>query len=448
MAPIEDDILTPSQLNSLARNALEDMFGGIKVEGEIGNLARPASGHLYFTLKDERAQVRCALFKPKSQRLDFVPADGTRVVVHGKISLYEPRGDYQLIADGMTLAGEGELRRQLERLRRQLQAEGLFDPVRKRALPRFVRRLAVITSPSGAAIRDVISVIARRFPMIEVDVVPVLVQGTTAPAQILAALQWADQSERYDAILLTRGGGSLEDLWAFNDEALVRAIAAAKTPTVSAVGHESDTTLSDFAADIRAATPSAASELLTPASADLHARLSGDMRQLSQRNRHALDLARRHLDQTAKRLTATSPLARMQTMHERAKAVWSRLQSIRTREHAMRAQRLLHARARLLAKHPAALPELLAIRSTTAMRRLADASNSAVRMRVQKLQGLGRTLHAISPLATVDRGYALVQDTRGALIQSVDQVSIGDELVARVRDGRLSVKVTAKEKDA
>lgn len=448
MQPNESPILTPTQLNSLARNALEDMFSNIQVEGEIGNLARPASGHLYFTLKDDRAQVRCALFKPKSQRLDFQPKDGTRVVVRGRISLYEPRGDYQLIADGMTLAGEGELRRQLETLRQKLQAEGLFDPALKRPLPRFVKRLGVITSASGAAIRDVISVISRRFPLIELEILPVQVQGTTAPAQIREALLWADASGRYDALLLTRGGGSLEDLWAFNDEALVRAIASTRTPVVSAVGHESDTTLADFAADVRAATPSAASELLTPAALDLHNRLQGLSGRLTQRNRHVLDVARRHLDQIERRLANTSPLARVRSMHERADAIRARLTAHQTRSMAQREARLMQLHARLSARHPAALPARLALRVNAAMQRLSEANGQALRMRLQRLQGLGRTLHAISPLATVDRGYALLHDSSGALVRSTGQVSVGDRLDARLRDGTLRLDVTAVEKDA
>lgn len=442
----DEPVLTPSQLNSLARNALEDMFSDIQVEGEIGNLARPSSGHLYFTLKDERAQVRCALFKPKSQRLDFQPKDGTRVIVHGRISLYEPRGDYQLIADGMTLAGEGELRRQLELLRQKLQAEGLFDPRNKQTLPRFVRRLAVITSPSGAAVRDVISVISRRFPLVEVDLIPVQVQGSTAPGQIREALRWADASQRYDVVLLTRGGGSLEDLWAFNDEALVRAIAAAQTPTVSAVGHESDTTLSDFAADVRAATPSAAAELITPASGDLAIRVDAAMRRLSQRNRHGLDLARRHLDQVERRLSATSPLSRFKSMRERADAVWARITYRRAMENNERLTRLRQLRARLMANHPGGLPGELRARSDTALHRLSESTGRLMRLRLQRLQGLGRTLHAISPLATVDRGYALLQDSAGKLVVSVEQVATGDSLNAKVSDGTLFLRITGTEK--
>nr|MBA2238304.1 exodeoxyribonuclease VII large subunit [Lysobacter sp.] len=232
------DVLTPSQLNTLARDLLEGAFPLIWVEGELGNLSRPGSGHLYFTMKDARAQVRCAMFKPKSTWLRFVPREGLRVLARGRLTLYEARGEYQLVLDHMEEAGEGALRRAFDELKARLAGEGLFDSARKRPLPMFARRIAVITSPSGAAVRDVLSVLARRFPLVLAEVLPVPVQGETAAAQITAMLQRAAASGRYDAIVLARGGGSLEDLWAFNDERLVRAIVASPVPVVSAVGHE------------------------------------------------------------------------------------------------------------------------------------------------------------------------------------------------------------------
>ena len=266
---MDDRILTPSQLNTLARDLLEGAFPLVLVEGEIGNLSRPGSGHLYFTLKDARAQVRCALFKPKSQWLKFLPREGLKVVARGRLTLYEARGDYQLVCDSLEEAGEGALRRAFEELKAKLLAEGLFAPERKRPLPAFVRRLAVLTSPSGAVIRDIASVLRRRFPLVEVDLLPVPVQGEGAAAQVRAMLLRACACERYDVVLLARGGGSLEDLWAFNDEALARAIRACPVPVVSAVGHETDFTIADFAADLRAPTPSAAAELVVPSRLDL-----------------------------------------------------------------------------------------------------------------------------------------------------------------------------------
>src|SRR5215469_10547213 len=257
-------ILTPSTLNRLVRGLLEDALPLVWIEGELSNVARPASGHLYFTLKDSGAQVRCAMFKPKTNALRFKPADGMHVLMRARVGLYEPRGEFQLVAEHMEPAGEGALQREFERLKAQLDAEGLFDPARKRALPRFARRIGVITSATGAAIRDVLSVLSRRWPLVEVDVLPVPVQGREAPPAIVSMLRKAAASKRYDVLLLTRGGGSLEDLWAFNDEQVARAIHACPVPVVSAVGHEIDFSIADFVADLRAPTPSAAAELLAP----------------------------------------------------------------------------------------------------------------------------------------------------------------------------------------
>ncbi|MGL6291729.1 MAG: exodeoxyribonuclease VII large subunit, partial [Silanimonas sp.] len=265
--------LRPSQLNTLARDLLEGSFPSIWVEGELSSLARPGSGHLYFSLKDDRAQVRCAMFKMKAQYLRFVPRDGLQVLVRGKLTLYEPRGDYQLVLEHMEEAGEGALRRAFDALKAKLDAEGLFAEGRKRPLPRFVRRLGVLTSPSGAVIRDIQSVLTRRWPLLEVELLPVPVQGATAAPAIIETLRAAYAAQRHDVLLIARGGGSLDDLWCFNDEALVRAIAESPVPVVSAVGHEVDFTLADFVADLRAPTPSAAAELLVPDRSEMRARV-------------------------------------------------------------------------------------------------------------------------------------------------------------------------------
>src|SRR5688500_1918899 len=308
------EVLTPSQLNTLARDLLEGAFPLIWVEGELGNVSRPASGHLYFTLKDERAQVRCAMFKPKSTWLKFQPREGLRVLARGRLTLYEARGDYQLVLDHMEVAGEGALRRAYEGSKARLTAEGLFDEERKRPLPVYVRRLGVITSPSGAAVRDVLSVLARRFPLADVEILPVPVQGAGAAAQIVAMLKRAIASVRYDALLLTRGGGSLEDLWAFNDETLARTIAASPVPIVSAVGHETDFTLADFAADVRAPTPSVAAELLAPNREDLLHRLRILESRLRNLHTQRLRQAMQRADRAALRLNAVRPQARLEAL--------------------------------------------------------------------------------------------------------------------------------------
>ncbi|MBN8482592.1 MAG: exodeoxyribonuclease VII large subunit, partial [Xanthomonadales bacterium] len=303
-------ILTPSTLNRLVRDLLEDAFALVWIEGELSNVSRPASGHLYFTLKDGTAQVRAAMFKPRSGWLPFKPVDGMQVLARGRVGLYEARGEFQLVVEHMEPAGEGALRREFERLKQRLAAEGLFDAARKRSVPALPRRIAIVTSATGAAIRDVLSVLARRFPLVAVDVVPVPVQGGEAPAAIVAALARLAEAQRHDVILLTRGGGSLEDLWAFNDEAVARAIAASPVPVVSAIGHEVDFTIADFVADLRAPTPSAAAELLVPDRSDLLRGLRRECERLVQRLRARLQASAQRVDHLHARLQAARPTRR------------------------------------------------------------------------------------------------------------------------------------------
>ncbi len=439
--PDERKALTPSQLNALARNLLEDAFPLIWVEGELGNLSRPSSGHLYFTLKDERAQVKCALFKPKSQWLKFTPREGLRVLARGRLTLYEARGDYQLILDTMEEAGEGALRRAFEQLKTKLQAEGLFDPARKRTLPTHVRRLGVLTSPSGAAVRDVLSVLARRFPLVEVDVLPVPVQGDGAATQIVRMLQAAGRSGRYDALLITRGGGSLEDLWAFNDETLARAIAASPVPVVSAVGHEIDTTLADFAADVRAPTPSVAAELLVPDRADLQARLRALQRQLVAVQERTLRHAMQRTDRVALRMHAMRPQARLDALLQRQENTKRRLDAVWTIQQQHRRARLQHSAAILRALHPQRRLERLHDRLHHLAPRPQAAIVRGLQRQALRLQGLARSLEAVSPLATVARGYTILQHDDGRIVRSVHDAQPGERLDARVHDGVLRVRV-------
>ncbi|MCI4567414.1 exodeoxyribonuclease VII large subunit [Lysobacter sp. CFH 32150] len=442
--PPQRDILTPSQLNTLARDLLEGAFPLVWVEGELGNLTRPGSGHLYFTLKDARAQVRCALFKPKSQWLNFVPREGLRVLARGRLTLYEARGDCQLVLDSLEEAGEGALRRAFEELKARLTAEGLFETARKRPLPAYVRRLGVLTSPSGAAVRDVLSVLARRFPLVDVDVLPVPVQGATAAAQIARMLQRAIRSGRYDALLLARGGGSLEDLWAFNDEALVRAIAAAPMPVVSAIGHETDFSLSDFAADLRAPTPSVAAELLVPHRDDLRRRLRALDTRLVNLQTQRLRQAMQRADRAALRLQAMRPRARLDLLCRRQAEALRRLTAAWRQRLLRERARLRHADAVLRATHPQR-------RLARLRERLAGVSarpQAAIAWRLQHdalhLRGLARSLEAVSPLATVARGYSILQHADGRIVRSVEQAAIGDALDARVSDGHLRVRVEGK----
>lgn len=437
-----NDVLTPNQLNTLARDLLESTFPMVWVEGELGSVSRPASGHLYFTLKDARAQVRAAMFKPKSQWLKFLPREGMRVLVRGRLTLYEARGDYQLILDHMEEAGEGALRRAYDELKARLEAEGLFDPARKRPLPAHVRRLAVITSPSGAAVRDVLSVLERRFPMLEVELLPSLVQGATAAPQITSLLRQADASGRYDVILLTRGGGSLEDLWAFNDEQLARAVAASNTPVVSAVGHETDFSLSDFAADLRAPTPSVAAELLVPDQRDLALRVRRLAQRLQQLQVHAMSQAMQRADRAALRLQAHSPQARLNLLKHRQEAAFARLHATWQQQQERRASRLRHAATVLRSTQPQRRLNALAEKLAT----LAPRAHAAMARQLQRdalrLRGIARSLEAVSPLATVARGYSILTRLEdGALVRSAGQVKPGEQLRARLAEGELQLRV-------
>ncbi|WAW88750.1 exodeoxyribonuclease VII large subunit [Xanthomonas citri pv. malvacearum] len=444
MADRNEQILTPSQLNSLARDLLEGGFPLVWVEAELSSVTRPASGHLYFTLKDARAQIRCAMFKPKSTWLKFQPREGLRVLARGRLTLYEARGDYQLVLDHMEEAGEGALRRAFDELRARLAAEGLFDAERKQALPAHVQRLAVITSPSGAAVRDVLSVLARRFPLLEVDLLPSLVQGDSAAAQITSLLQRADASRRYDVILITRGGGSLEDLWAFNDERLARAIAAAQTPVVSAVGHETDFSLSDFVADVRAPTPSVAVELLVPDQRELVARVRRAQARMTQLQQHALGNAMQRADRLALRLRAQSPQARLQLLHRRQEDAGRQLRA-----------RMMHVLERLQARVQRGQAQL---QSHNPQRHLAGLQQrlralhpqAAMQRRLQhdqlQLRSIARSLEAVSPLATVARGYAIVtRPADGSVVRSAAEVVTGERLRAQLADGSIEVRVESGE---
>ncbi|ALN81582.1 exodeoxyribonuclease VII large subunit [Lysobacter antibioticus] len=438
-----DHVLTPSQLNTLARNLLEDTFPLIWVEGELGNLSRPSSGHLYMTLKDARAQVRCAMFKPKSSWLKFVPREGQRVLARGRLTLYEARGDYQLVLDHMEEAGEGALRRAFEELKARLSAEGLFDAERKRELPRFPSRIAVITSPSGAAVRDVLSVLARRFPLVEAEVLPVPVQGDAAAAQIVAMLQRAQASQRYDVIVLARGGGSLEDLWAFNDERLARAIAASEVPVVSAIGHETDFSLADFAADVRAPTPSVAAELLVPQREDLLHRLRVLEARLRNLQLQRLRQAMQRADRAGLRLNALRPQARLAALRVRQQDALRRLEQAWRRQLERERARLRHADAVLRAHQPQRRIARLRERLSALAHRPQAAIARRLRNDALRLRGLARSLEACSPLATVARGYAIVQHEDGRVVRSVLDAAPGDRLQARVSDGQLRLVVEA-----
>ncbi|MBA2078788.1 exodeoxyribonuclease VII large subunit [Rhodanobacter sp. PCA2] len=434
-------ILTPSTLNRLVRGLLEDALPLVWIEGELSNVARPASGHLYFTLKDSGAQVRCAMFRPKSAALRFKPVDGMQVLLRARVGLYEPRGEFQLVAEQMEPAGEGALQRAFEQLKAKLDAEGLFDTARKRPLPRHARRIGVITSATGAAIRDVLSVLARRWPLAEVEVLPVPVQGREAPPAIVSMLKKASACARYDVLLVTRGGGSLEDLWAFNDEAVARAIHASAVPVVSAVGHEVDFSIADFVADLRAPTPSAAAELLVPDAQDMLRHLRQLQQRLATLQQRRLQARSQRVDHLLARLQAQRPQARLARDRERLAHLRHRLLAVlRERRQADRS-RLERLHARLLARHPQQRQPLLQRRLAEQSQRLRQAMARQLERERHALQEAARTLHAVSPLATLERGYAILFDAEGKVLRSTRDAEPGSALRARLADGELPLRV-------
>ncbi|MES2820967.1 MAG: exodeoxyribonuclease VII large subunit [Pseudomonadota bacterium] len=435
---LDREVLTVSQLNGRARVLLEDVFASIWVEGEISNLAKPASGHLYFTLKDSQAQVRCALFRQNAARVRQALRDGLAVRVRGKVSLFEGRGDYQLILDSVEPAGDGALRLAFEALKDKLGAEGLFASERKQPLPAHPLRIGIVSSPTGAVIRDIISVFRRRAPQVELCLIPTAVQGREAAAQIVRALQLADR-RGFDALILARGGGSLEDLWSFNEESVVRAVAACTTPIVSAVGHETDVSISDFAADVRAPTPSAAAELLAPDSSDLRLRLQGLHRRLLLRLEDRLRRDRVQLENLTRRLR--HPGERLRQQAQRVDDLDLRLRRAFERQLNSRRERLLRLETRLGAQHPERALALLRQRLNSLAERLPRAMGEGLKARRLQLQSQVQTLQVVSPLATLGRGYSILLDERGKAVRNAAQTRPGQRLTARLGEGELQVRV-------
>lgn len=430
-----------SEVNRQARLMLEQGLGEVWVEGELSGVSRPASGHLYFTLKDASAQLRCALFRHRARFVAAPMRDGDRVRVRGRISLYEPRGDYQLIAEAVQLAGEGELLAALERLKQQLATEGVFT--NSRTLPCPPRHLLVLTSPSGAAIRDVLAVLKARWPLARVTLIGVPVQGREAAPALIAALGLLNRQSTLDperdAVLITRGGGSLEDLWAFNDEHLARAIFHSRLPVMSAVGHEIDTTLADLAADMRAPTPSAAAEMLVPDSHELAQRLVSLQSRLSRGIQVRLDGESQHLDHLRSRLRHPGEALDRQRhlLRELEVRLCRAAQARLTNER----QLLQHRQQRLGACHPRRELVHAAERLDRARQRLQHTMPRTLANQRERLAGLARQLHAISPLAVLGRGYAILENEAGQVIQRAPDVEPGQALTARLGEGHLDLKV-------
>jgi exodeoxyribonuclease VII large subunit len=397
-SPLPPTSWSVTDLTRYLRDLLEsdELLQDVWVQGEVSNFSHPTSGHLYFTIKDKGASLRCVMWRNNALRLAALPRDGDALEVHGAVSIYEISGQYQLYADLIRPAGEGALYQQFLRLKARLEAEGLFDPERKRPIPEWLHRLGIITSPTGAALRDILNTLQRRYPLLEVFLAPTPVQGDEAPPGIVAALQLLNQVVQPDVILLARGGGSIEDLWAFNDERVARAIATSTAPVICGVGHETDFTIADFVADLRAPTPTAAAELATPDQLDLRV----TAQELSERLAHSaeayLNAERWSFSALHGRLVQHSPRSRLQTGRQRL--------------------------------------DELARRTSTGLAHY-------LQLQQAHQAGLRQRLAALSPQGVLQRGYAIVSSASGQIIHSACQVQPGDALSVRVTDGEFPVRV-------
>jgi exodeoxyribonuclease VII large subunit len=447
-ATFRRDVYTPSRLNEEVRQLLEGALPLLWIEGELANLARPRSGHLYFSLRDQGAQIRCAMFRNRNLHVRFQPRDGQHVLLRARVSLYAPRGDYQLIVEHMEEAGDGALRRAFEALKARLDAEGLFDAARKRPLPCPPRRLGVITSPTGAALRDVLQVLRRRFPALPVLVYPVPVQGAGAAEQIAGAIRLAGQRAEVDALLVTRGGGSLEDLWAFNEEAVARAIAASPIPVISAVGHEIDFTIADFVADQRAPTPSAGAELLSPDGAARARQFADLAARLRHGQRRGLALRRERVEALRRRLAAQHPGRRLQQRAQRLDELEQRLLAAFRSQQQRRGLRLEVAADRLRRSDPRQRVRQLRDRVIDQDRRLREAMQARLRRTGERFRALAHGLEAVSPLATVARGYAIVsRESDGEVLRDAAAAPVGTLVRAQLGRGELLCRVEKQNKN-
>jgi exodeoxyribonuclease VII large subunit len=434
------EVFSVSRLNAEVRAVLEAAIPLLWVEGELSNVARPGSGHLYFTLKDAHAQVRCAMFRTRAAHLRFRPEDGRHVLARVRVGLYEPRGEFQLVVEHMEEAGDGALRRAFDALKQRLAAEGLFDAALKRPLPALPRCVGVVTSATGAAIRDILSVLQRRCPALPVVLYPVPVQGAGAALQIAAAIRTAGERGDCDVLIVGRGGGSLEDLWAFNEEVVARAVRACPIPVVSAVGHEIDFTISDFAADRRAATPSAAAELVSPDQAEWRQRLELLGRRLTRAMGNGIARRRQQAAACGRRLR--HPGRRLQVHAQRLDELEQRLG--RAQRHLLRhlTARLAQAHAHLSRLTPVNRLLRLEAQRCELERRLHGAMQQRLERHSARLTGAARALDAVSPLATLARGYAIVTRVAdSAVVHRYDEVDLGDRVTARLGRGRLVCRV-------
>jgi len=442
LLPPDRDVYSVSRLNQTARKMLEQGLTRVWIEGELSNIARPSSGHLYFTLKDSNAQIRGAMFRSRNQLLRFKPEEGMQVMVRAKVSLYEPRGDYQLIAETMLETGDGVLQRAFDALKLKLEKQGLFAADSKQPLPVLPSRIGVITSPSGAAIRDVLSVLKRRFPAIPVLIYPVPVQGKDAGKEIATTIDRASRGGECDVLVLTRGGGSIEDLWAFNEEIVAHAIHNCRIPLVSAVGHEVDFTIADFVADQRAPTPSAAAELVSPEQTEWLARLDTLETRGARLIQQLFTDSRQRLNWLNQRLQFRHPGQYLRQQAQRLDELEQRSR-LAIRSHFNNLQSSLNtALARLKQATPGHRISRIELQRQGLAQRLNAAMTSQLQNRQRQLAVACKSLDTISPLATLDRGYAIVtRQSDKCILHQADSVKPGEKIEARLAEGRLECTV-------
>lgn len=444
-------IFTVSRLNQTVRLLLEHEMGQVWISGEISNFTQPASGHWYFTLKDDTAQVRCAMFRNSNRRVTFRPQHGQQVLVRATITLYEPRGDYQIIVESMQPAGEGLLQQKYEQLKAKLQAEGLFDQAFKKPLPSPAHCVGVVTSKTGAALHDILHVLKRRDPSLSVIIYPTAVQGDDAPGQIVRAIERANQRNECDVLIVGRGGGSLEDLWSFNDERVARAIFASTIPVVSAVGHETDVTIADFVADLRAPTPSAAAEIVSRNQQELLRQMQVGQQRLEMAMDYYLANRQRRFTQLYHRLQQQHPqlrLARQQTTLERLRQRMSAALEAQLKHAAQRQQR---AAQRLNQQTPQPRIHRAQSRVQQLEYRLAENIRARLSEQRERFGNAVTHLEAVSPLSTLARGYSVSTSATGNVLKKVNQVKAGDVMTTRLEDGWVEsevMSVTSQKKRA
>ena len=429
------EIISVSQLNRRVRRLLETQFPLIWVEGEISNVSFPASGHWYFTLKDSQAQVRCVMFKGRNGRVQFRPESGQHIMIRCRVGLYENRGDFQVIAEHMEDAGHGALQRRFDELKARLAEEGIFSQQYKQPLPFLPSRIGVVTSPTGAAIHDIITVLKRRFPAIPVTIYPCPVQGAEACEQIVAAIDLANRDKRCDVLIVGRGGGSLEDLWPFNEEAVARAIFDSRIPIVSAVGHEVDFTIADFVADSRAATPSVAAEMICPDANELAASFAASQLQLSQNMVRVLRQRQQQVDHLSQRLR--HPGERIQQQQQRLTHTLAHLMQAAEIQLQHRHSLLNTLISRFNRFHPQQQVQQLQVRNQSLQQRLRNSIKHLLLQKQTEWENTVHMLNTLSPLQTLERGYAIVRNRDSQVVKTITNVEPGEQITALISDGTL-----------